>query len=669
MSVVETDIHIVFPGTYETNNLTYVQGRDGAWPAVDLTSLELEVLSVEPSKHTVPPCPSAIGTATAKSVATPWTLSPQEAAAIDDNANSVIDIARTRMAALRTAHFSIEDQGLKLEFDVRFPYEVRGVMTGSGEPEEVGLLLTKGKGFTGDPDGSCWSERSAPFGIVAVFGGSVVMPILWAQLDLADSLRNLEQAPDETADALYHFRFDIDQGLWLTHWVQVLAQAIGEQTVNAMYPPESREALSRGDPGIFFKGEAWIDKESLLVHRFLWKQFSTKTGLPSTSTVTVSHFDQAVPEVPEVEAIMAVGPCGPTPTPAPETASITLDLDNAEISGLEVIRIRYDAYSPEGAVITFVSRSGDQELLLSADVRREGPFSVSGTHDWPVTNPRIYQITSSVYDWPTFEASLGKDYLEANPTLFTHGVPPQDLLERILASGIRPVASASSSILVLATPTPTATPTTAPAPAIRPAATSTPQSLTFQPTRLPAIRLVVFTPEVSGLDAIINGVVTSPGAVITKINWDWGDGSSNDSWFPAEHTYDAPGSYEVRVTAFDDSGRSKSVNVNVAVSSAPTPETVRPAAPTPTPRPEAPTPTPTPTPVVRKALPPSFQPLPGLVSWWPGDGHADDVAGGNHGTLLNGATFAPGVVGQAFSFDGVDGYVEIGDIADFETAF
>src|SRR5438093_11150544 len=46
------------------------------------------------------------------------------------------------------------------------------------------------------------------------------------------------------------------------------------------------------------------------------------------------------------------------------------------------------------------------------------------------------------------------------------------------------------------------------------------------------------------------------------------------------------------------------------------------------------------------------QPPSGLVSWWPGDGNANDIIGGNNGTLQNGATFAAGMVGQAFSFDG-----------------
>ena len=55
----------------------------------------------------------------------------------------------------------------------------------------------------------------------------------------------------------------------------------------------------------------------------------------------------------------------------------------------------------------------------------------------------------------------------------------------------------------------------------------------------------------------------------------------------------------------------------------------------------------------------------GLVAWWPGEGNANDIVGGNNGTLMNGATFAPGVVGQAFSFDG-DGYVDAGNDPTFD---
>jgi hypothetical protein len=46
----------------------------------------------------------------------------------------------------------------------------------------------------------------------------------------------------------------------------------------------------------------------------------------------------------------------------------------------------------------------------------------------------------------------------------------------------------------------------------------------------------------------------------------------------------------------------------------------------------------------------------GLVSWWPGDGHALDIGGaGNDGTLLGAATYGGGMVGDAFLFDGVEG--------------
>ena len=40
----------------------------------------------------------------------------------------------------------------------------------------------------------------------------------------------------------------------------------------------------------------------------------------------------------------------------------------------------------------------------------------------------------------------------------------------------------------------------------------------------------------------------------------------------------------------------------------------------------------------------------GLVSWWPGENSAEDIIAGRNGTLLGGAGFASGVVGQAFNF-------------------
>jgi len=50
-----------------------------------------------------------------------------------------------------------------------------------------------------------------------------------------------------------------------------------------------------------------------------------------------------------------------------------------------------------------------------------------------------------------------------------------------------------------------------------------------------------------------------------------------------------------------------------------------------------------------------------LVALWPGECNANDVAGTNNGVLVNGVTFASGMVGQGFSFNGVNSYVQIAD--------
>lgn len=51
----------------------------------------------------------------------------------------------------------------------------------------------------------------------------------------------------------------------------------------------------------------------------------------------------------------------------------------------------------------------------------------------------------------------------------------------------------------------------------------------------------------------------------------------------------------------------------------------------------------------------------GLVSWYRGENNALDTASNRHGTLRGGTVFAPGKVGQAFSFDGVDDGVDLGN--------
>jgi len=58
----------------------------------------------------------------------------------------------------------------------------------------------------------------------------------------------------------------------------------------------------------------------------------------------------------------------------------------------------------------------------------------------------------------------------------------------------------------------------------------------------------------------------------------------------------------------------------------------------------------------------SCQPPPdGLVAWWAGEGNADDLLGGNAGTLVGRVSFAPGEAGQAFNLDGATGYISIPD--------
>ncbi len=80
--------------------------------------------------------------------------------------------------------------------------------------------------------------------------------------------------------------------------------------------------------------------------------------------------------------------------------------------------------------------------------------------------------------------------------------------------------------------------------------------------------IALFTPEMSGLRITINGVTAPavPGAFIARITWDWGDGLSEDHWFPASHNYKAAGTYVVQVTAYQRDGLSTSRSVTVQVS-------------------------------------------------------------------------------------------------------
>jgi hypothetical protein len=56
------------------------------------------------------------------------------------------------------------------------------------------------------------------------------------------------------------------------------------------------------------------------------------------------------------------------------------------------------------------------------------------------------------------------------------------------------------------------------------------------------------------------------------------------------------------------------------------------------------------TPVPASCTPPPA----GIVGWWPGDGNAQDIIGGNNGTMEGSLSFGPGLVAQAFQFNGAN---------------
>ncbi len=55
------------------------------------------------------------------------------------------------------------------------------------------------------------------------------------------------------------------------------------------------------------------------------------------------------------------------------------------------------------------------------------------------------------------------------------------------------------------------------------------------------------------------------------------------------------------------------------------------------------------------------EPPAGLVSWWPAEGTAEDIAGDNEGSLVGGASFGAGEVGSGFSLDGFDDRIVVAD--------
>jgi len=68
--------------------------------------------------------------------------------------------------------------------------------------------------------------------------------------------------------------------------------------------------------------------------------------------------------------------------------------------------------------------------------------------------------------------------------------------------------------------------------------------------------LTLYDPSISDRTVTINGVASpgTAGTTITRIHWNWGDGYSEDHWFPASHTYGSYGDYTITVTAYQSDG-------------------------------------------------------------------------------------------------------------------
>ena len=56
--------------------------------------------------------------------------------------------------------------------------------------------------------------------------------------------------------------------------------------------------------------------------------------------------------------------------------------------------------------------------------------------------------------------------------------------------------------------------------------------------------------------------------------------------------------------------------------------------------------------------------IPGLIAWWQGNGSGQDAVGSANATLEGGATYGPGLSGQAFQLNGTSSYVAIPPSAD-----
>jgi len=168
-----------------------------------------------------------------------------------------------------------------------------------------------------------------------------------------------------------------------------------------------------------------------------------------------------------------------------------------------------------------------------------------------------------------------------------------------------------------------------------------------------SVPLIFVSVDQNGV-ASLTGSFSDPGTDDTHtVEIDWGDGQSTtivlpqgERTFAAQITYAAnatgtPINYLVQATVTDDDGGSGIASRTVTIDPAGLDYGDAPDG------------------------PPS-----GLTSGWSGDAVAGttvlDAVGGNDGVMFGGVTITPGQVGQALQFDGVNDYVDFGDVFNFE---
>jgi hypothetical protein len=135
--------------------------------------------------------------------------------------------------------------------------------------------------------------------------------------------------------------------------------------------------------------------------------------------------------------------------------------------------------------------------------------------------------------------------------------PPSTTKTPPTTTAITSPLSTSAPALTSKAPSPTSV--VPPSPTSKPPSPTTPSPASNPPTSTTAgvaPSLTLYTPEISALKVSINGV-TLPGtgnSAVTKIGWEWGDGTSEEHWFPATHSYARAGEYTVKVTSYQNDG-------------------------------------------------------------------------------------------------------------------